>query len=319
MKNALITTAVASVIGSGAVAGAPGPAQQPGAEPIVAQRPEPPWFPLMTRTAQHGLVLWHPDAIRDGRLMIVETASGTACESPRIKWSGRWFPTYRIGTRHQALLPVRLGLDPGEKPLLVECGGVRATAEVEVFAGEYPESQLQVDPKFTKKPPDRVVEEQAAINAAFATKTNGRLWSNGWAVPTPGPETSSFGVKRVFNGRIASRHRGVDLDGEVGAPVVAANDGVVVLAAEDFYFTGSALFIDHGDQLFSMYFHLSRIDVSDGDHVERGQLIGAVGSSGRVTGPHLHFAIKYAGTYIDPRDLLAFEPGVVMSAALRAR
>lgn len=315
MRTSIVATIIALGIGPGARADSPPPAQPPAPGSVERSEPESPGFPPMVRTAQGGIVIWHPEKIRDGRLMIAEVAGGDACESPRVKWGGRWFPTYRVATHDQALLPVRLGLPPGEKLVVVDCGGARLTASVEVFAGEFPETELRVNPKFTRKPPARVVEEQAAINAAFATMTVGRLWSHAWVVPTPGLETSPFGAKRIFNNKITSRHRGLDLDGEVGAPVVAANDGVVVLAARRYYYTGNALFIDHGDQLFSLYFHLSRIDVEVGDRVQRGQLIGAVGRSGRVTGPHLHFAIKYAGTYIDPRDMLAFDPGVVASGA----
>jgi hypothetical protein len=315
MRISIIATVIALGIEPGARAGSPLAAGPPPPAPVETPEVKPPWFPSMVRTAQGGVAIWHPERIRDGRLMIVEVAGGDARESPRVKWSGRWFPTYRVATHDQALLPVRLGMPPGEKLLVVDCGGARLTTSVEVFAGEFPETELRVNPKFTRKPPARVVEEQEAINGAFATMTAGRLWSHAWVIPTPGPETSSFGVERTFNNKIASRHRGLDLDGEVGAPVVAANDGVVVLAARRYYYTGNALFIDHGDQLFSLYFHLSRIDVEVGDRVERGQLIGAVGRSGRVTGPHLHFAIKYAGTYIDPRDMLAFDPTVAMSGA----
>jgi hypothetical protein len=319
MRMRFVTTLSTLMIASGVRAGPVNGPRAAGAEVVAEPADSRPWFPPMVRTSQGGIVVWHPEAIRDGRLMIAEIASGEACDSPRAKWAGRWYPTYRVGGYHQALLPVRLGLAPGEKLLLVDCAGTRVTASVEVFTGDFPKVSLRVDPKFARKPPKRVVREQAAMDAAFATQTEGRLWSDAWVIPTPGPETSRFGVKRLFNNKIASRHRGLDLDGRVGAPVVAANDGVVVLAAKDYYYTGTALFIDHGDQLFTLYFHLSRVDVEAGDRVERGQLIGAVGRSGRVTGPHLHFAVKYAGTYVDPRDLLAFDPTVLGSGAPRAR
>ncbi|MEO0815131.1 MAG: M23 family metallopeptidase, partial [Myxococcota bacterium] len=120
--------------------------------------------------------------------------------------------------------------------------------------------------------------------------------------------TSPFGVRRVFNKVLQSQHRGLDIDGRIGTEIRAANDGVVVLAARNFFYVGNAVFLHHGQQLYSMYFHLSTLDVDTGDRVKRGQLIGAVGRTGRVTGPHLHFSVKLRGFYIDPVDVMAYRP-----------
>src|SRR5690606_28296371 len=107
----------------------------------------------------------------------------------------------------------------------------------------------------------------------------------------------------VFNGSLASVHYGLDLRGAVGAPIHAANAGVVVMV-RDCFTSGNTVIVDHGAGLYTLYFHLSRFDVTEGQRVERGQLLGAVGSTGRVTGPHLHWSVHVDGRYVDPQRLL---------------
>ncbi|MDB4876375.1 MAG: putative family peptidase [Gemmatimonadetes bacterium] len=116
--------------------------------------------------------------------------------------------------------------------------------------------------------------------------------------------TSRFGSGRLFNGRVSSNHLGIDYRGAVGEPIYAANRGVVALVAE-FFLAGNVVYIDHGDGLVTAYFHMSRPEVAVGDTVERGQEIGLVGSTGRVTGPHLHWSARFGALTIDPADLLA--------------
>ncbi len=120
--------------------------------------------------------------------------------------------------------------------------------------------------------------------------------------------TSRFGTAREFNGDVVSRHMGTDYAGAVGAPVRAANRGVVVLVA-DFYLAGKAVYVDHGAGLVTGYFHLSRAAVAEGDTVRRGQVIGRVGQSGRVTGPHLHWVARYGNISVDPASLFLVGSG----------
>ena len=120
----------------------------------------------------------------------------------------------------------------------------------------------------------------------------------------PLPAGKSFGVKRVFNGKPASQpHTGIDYPTPVGSPVLAVADGTVMMA-EDMFFEGNAVFIDHGDGLISMYFHLSHIDVEAGQEVKKGHILGRVGSTGRATGPHLFFGIRWHDARIDPKFVL---------------
>jgi murein DD-endopeptidase MepM/ murein hydrolase activator NlpD len=135
------------------------------------------------------------------------------------------------------------------------------------------------------------------------------MWRMSFERPRPGPITSVFGVPRVLNGTVRSRHYGVDFAGKMGASVRAANRGVVALVA-DLYYSGTTVIIDHGAGLLTGYFHLSRVLVAQGDTIERGQLLGRVGASGRVTRPHLHWFGAYGGVTVDPLDLLRLEPNL---------
>jgi murein DD-endopeptidase MepM/ murein hydrolase activator NlpD len=142
-----------------------------------------------------------------------------------------------------------------------------------------------------------------------------RLWTREgprrFALPLGGPldplpQGGRFGHRRIINGRPRSPHGGSDYSAEGGTPVLAAADGEVAMVADQF-FGGNSVFVDHGDGLISMYMHLSRVDVAEGQAVRRGERVGAVGSTGRATGPHLHFGVRWHGARVDP-DLLLGEP-----------
>jgi hypothetical protein len=130
-----------------------------------------------------------------------------------------------------------------------------------------------------------------------------RLWRGRFRLPRSTRITSRYGTTREYNGAITSRHLGTDFAGEVGQPVAAAARGVVALVG-NFYLAGRAVYLDHGGGLVTGYFHLSRVNVAVGDTVRAGQVIAAVGRTGRVTGPHLHWIARYGGITVDPMSLL---------------
>ena len=170
---------------------------------------------------------------------------------------------------------------------------------------------LRIAPRFTRPPTAalaaRLERERALVAAALAeTHQRPRLWSEPFVRPRPGSIRSDFGEEREFNGVVQSRHLGVDFAGQRGAPVRAANRGVVTLVASLFY-SGRTIFVDHGAGLVTGYLHLDRALVAPGDTVARGQLIGRVGATGRVTGPHLHWLAHYGGILIDPLDLVTLD------------
>jgi murein DD-endopeptidase MepM/ murein hydrolase activator NlpD len=130
------------------------------------------------------------------------------------------------------------------------------------------------------------------------------LWEGPFVAPVPGPSNSAFGRLSVFNGKPGSRHQGADFQANAGTPVIAPNAGVVVLAS-DLYFSGNTVVVDHGEGLFSLMAHLSRVAVEPGASVGKGDRLGDVGATGRVTGPHLHWAVRLGGVSVDPLSLMA--------------
>ena len=184
-------------------------------------------------------------------------------------------------------------------------------AQLAVGHPDYPSERLTVAPRFvqpdsaTQTRIDSEVEKAHAL--AREAHSTPRLWRAPFRAPRPGKVTSPFGTAREFNGQVTTRHLGTDFAGKVGAPVRAANRGVVGLVAA-FYLAGQAVYLDHGAGLVTGYFHLSRIDVKRGDTVAAGQVIGAVGRTGRVTGPHLHWIARYGGVSVDPTTLLRLPP-----------
>lgn len=175
-----------------------------------------------------------------------------------------------------------------------------------VAARDFPATYLRVARRFTA--PDaatleRIRRERARVRAALRVADELPLWSGAFVKPLEGVTTSPYGQRRLFNRELRSQHTGLDIDGDTGDPVVAANSGRVALS-DDLFFNGGAIFIDHGLGLFTGYFHLSRREVRDGQWVEKGQVIGRVGATGRVTGPHLHWGLYLRGAPLDPLTLL---------------
>jgi murein DD-endopeptidase MepM/ murein hydrolase activator NlpD len=171
----------------------------------------------------------------------------------------------------------------------------------------YPRERLRVPPRmvqYDSATRARVESEQArAREVSRRSHETPRLWSAPLTLPRDSRITSGYGRAREFNGRVASRHMGTDFAGAVGTPVGAAARGVVALVA-DFYLAGRAVYLDHGAGLVTGYFHLSEAAVAEGDTVAAGQRIGAVGRTGRVTGPHLHWIMRYGTVSVDPMTLV---------------
>lgn len=172
-----------------------------------------------------------------------------------------------------------------------------------------PSEQLAVASRFGQ-PMDSVLEARVAAEAAKAREVGRKshesppLWRQPFMHPRPSAITSRFGTGRTFNGAVTSRHLGVDFRGATGTPVFASNRGVVALL-DTFFLGGNIAYVDHGAGIVTAYMHLSRFLVSVGDTVQRGQRIGLVGATGRVTGPHLHWAARYGSISVNPLDLVA--------------
>ena len=175
-----------------------------------------------------------------------------------------------------------------------------------VHSAHYRTESLSVSSKFVEPDPEALKQinaESELKKKVFATSADHPLWTQGFRAPVKSPPTDSFGTRRMFNGKLASIHKGMDFRAPSGTPVLAGNAGQVILA-QRMYYEGGCVIIDHGLGLLSLSMHLSRIDVKVGDTVTRGQRVGLSGATGRVTGPHLHWAIRWQGAMLDPAKLL---------------
>jgi murein DD-endopeptidase MepM/ murein hydrolase activator NlpD len=192
------------------------------------------------------------------------------------------------------------GKAPGNK--------VAFTRKFAVARGKYPrvETKLSVEGKFTEPNPEqqKQIEEGQQIKKDYLNRvTPQREWSGQFAAPADAEISDVFGAQRVFNGKTQSTHLGLDFRVPSGTAVAAMNDGTVLLA-RPLYFEGNFVVLDHGQGLLTLYLHLSEFKVKEGDPVKRGQVIGLSGGTGRATGPHLHVAVRWQGTYLDPAGLM---------------
>ena len=184
---------------------------------------------------------------------------------------------------------------------------------VEIHPAHYRTETLTVAPDFVAPKPDeltRIKAESELKTKVFAASAAEPLWSGNFRPPVTALPTDSFGTRRTFNGTLASVHKGMDFRAGAGTPVHAGNSGIVVLA-RPLYYEGNCVVIDHGMGLFTISMHLSRIDVKEGQHVSLGERIGLSGATGRVTGPHLHWAVRWQDAYLDPAKLLRMNLGEV--------
>jgi len=206
----------------------------------------------------------------------------------------------------EGLLGVDLDQKPGTYPVTVSAiatGGARvsAAASVVVTIRRYATRKLSVSGRFVDPTPIELerIQSEAARLAAIYSGVSERRWTGPFVAPVPGQATGNFGARSVFNGQARAPHAGIDYRGAVGTPIVAPGAGHVVLA-ENLFFTGNTVILDHGLGLFSLYAHLSRMDVVAGQTVTGGAPLGLVGATGRVTGPHLHWALRLGRARIDP-------------------
>ena len=167
--------------------------------------------------------------------------------------------------------------------------------------------RLNVDRKYVdpgEAALERIFAEREIIDAAIANWRPTDIEALALIAPVPGNRSDSFGSRRIFNDQPRSPHKGMDIAAPTGTPIVAPLAGIVT-ATGDYYFNGNTVIVDHGQGLISLYCHLSAIDVEEGQAVASGDRLGAVGATGRVTGPHLHFATYLNGTAVDPALLMA--------------
>jgi murein DD-endopeptidase MepM/ murein hydrolase activator NlpD len=252
-----------------------------------------------------------PPVVRQGDVaLIVVTGSGSA---PNMDGSvaGRPLFFFPYADGYAALIGFDLAAKPGKVPWrigFVDGGAPRkAAGAITVKARRFPVQRLSLPRSMVELAPadERRAEAEAArLRTLFDTISPERLWRGRFTRPVgTDRKAEGFGSRRIINGKPRSPHSGADFSAPAGMPVVASNAGRVALVV-DFFFGGRLVALDHGEGLYTLYMHLERVDVVEGALVERGAIIGAVGSTGRATGPHLHWAAQLRRARIDPAALL---------------
>lgn len=258
-------------------------------------------------------ISWSPQQLESGSPVLFRVD----LDQPAREVHGNWlnhgivFSATANGKTWYALAGIDVEQSPGPYALDVTAvmpdgRTLNGKQEADVLPAQYKTTTLHVAEKYVAPNAEtlkRIAADKVVKDAAFAHLVNEPLWRGDFRSPVPFAPTDSFGTRRMFNGELASIHRGTDFHAPSGTPVVAANDGRVIIAQGMFY-EGNLVVIDHGQQFTSLYMHLSKIEVKVGEHVKKGQRLGLSGATGRVTGPHLHFAARWQGAYVDPVLLL---------------
>jgi murein DD-endopeptidase MepM/ murein hydrolase activator NlpD len=258
-----------------------------------------------------------------GSLLLLEVRSRKPLAEVTAEWNSKNVPFWhvprsgidspKVGTDlREAILGVDLEKAPGTYPLLVHvqaAGGKpeACTLHIPVRVGKFATEKLQVGKEFVEPSPEQIQranEERDKLRAIFDQVTPEKLWDGDFRVPLDGVNTGgNFGKRRVLNGQPGSPHSGVDFPALTGTPVHAAQSGRVALAQE-LFFSGNTVVVDHGLGIYTFYGHLSEIDVKPGDELQSGQVLGKVGATGRVTGPHLHWGLTVERARVNALQLV---------------
>src|SRR4029077_270944 len=251
-------------------------------------------------------------SLAPGELVVVTLKVEGAPTKVRVNAVRRVILAFKIEDGSwRALVGIDLDQRPGRYLVQAEADVgstvLRQSHALVVTPRKFPTRTLRVNPAFVNPSPAELTQiraDQAFLGEVYARPAATRLWSAPFVRPVPGEANSSFGTRSVFNGEPRSPHGGTDFLSPSGTPIKSPSAGRVV-CARDLYFTGNTVIIDHGLGVFSMLAHLSRIDVKEGDAVAGSQIVGLVGATGRVTGPHLHWALSVNGARVDPLSALA--------------
>lgn len=271
---------------------------------------------LSSPAATNWTVRAQPAKLVNGSPVLFQVKAPPKLGSLTGSWLGHQFPfTYDAATKFWFAL-VGVGFDTKPGTYTLELTGQRATGSAlswkrtfPVGAGIYPKIkvELSVEKKFTEPSPEQQAQiaEGVKIKDDYLNRVSpDHKWDGNFAAPVDAENSDVFGSQRIFNGVAERPHFGLDYRVQTGTPVAAMNQGTVLLA-RFLYFEGNCVVIDHGQGLLTLYFHLSEIKVKEGDPAQRGEIIGLSGGTGRATGPHLHVAVRWQGTYLDPARLLS--------------
>jgi murein DD-endopeptidase MepM/ murein hydrolase activator NlpD len=246
-----------------------------------------------------------------GGIAIIGLGAGAASPG-EVFFGGHRAPVLSGPSGWVALIGIPLDTKPGpQSGKFVPAGEPESRPlDFTVKGKQYPEQRLQVKNKRHVNPEkddlERIDRERKRIDAALSTYSAGRVPELNMRPPVAGERSSSFGLRRFFNGEARNPHSGMDIAAAAGTPILAPSPGRV-LDSGDFFFNGNTVFLDHGEGVVTMYCHLSRIDVKPGQEIAAGELLGKVGATGRVTGPHLHWGIAVNRAMVDPALFLEKE------------
>jgi murein DD-endopeptidase MepM/ murein hydrolase activator NlpD len=273
-------------------------------------------FTALPVSAATWTIRTQPARLVNGAPLLFQVKPPARLESLTGTWLGHDLTfSYSAATQTWfALAGVSIETTPGKYSL--DLTGVRAatktpltfTRSFGIAKTKYPQIkvELTVEKKFTEPNPEQQAQaaEGVKIKQDYLNRvTPDREWNGNFKAPADAAISDVFGSQRIFNGKAQSPHQGLDFRVPAGTPVLAMNDGTVLLA-RPLYFEGNFVVIDHGQGLLTLYLHLSEFKVKEGDAVKRGQQIGLSGGTGRATGPHLHVAVRWQGTYLDPARLM---------------
>jgi murein DD-endopeptidase MepM/ murein hydrolase activator NlpD len=268
------------------------------------------------KAADSWSVTWQPTRLVNGSPALLRVTPPQRLKLLSGTWLGHeiYFSTDQQGKIWYGIAGASLETRPGNYPLALK--GLTASGKdlsfektIAVGRGKYHSIAASVPKKYTEPNPEqlqKIDQDKAIKEHAFANVTPEREWSGSFQPPVKAQISDVFGTSRTFNGKTQSVHQGLDYAVPEGTPVAALNGGTVLLA-QPLYFEGNCVVLDHGQGLLTLYMHLSKIEVKEGEHVSGGQKIGVSGGTGRATGPHLHVAVRWEGVYLNPATLLSLQ------------
>lgn len=245
-----------------------------------------------------------PKKIVPGGFMVVTVQSATGTVEGLFRGKTLHFNKSKAGFK--AVAGIDLNAEPGAYPLALTADGRKLERAVVIAKKKYPVQRLTLPEDMVVLSPEneaRTDREQKKMSALWPVDSL-RIWSGRFIDPLPGkPVGTPFGVRRFINNIPKNPHSGVDITADAGEPVKAPNDGVVILVDDQFY-SGISVVLDHGQGIHTMFFHLSKATVKHGQAVRKGDVIALVGSTGRSTGDHLHWGVRFQGAKVDPLELI---------------
>jgi hypothetical protein len=246
-------------------------------------------------------------AVQPGELVVLSIAAPDGPATIAVHAFGHEVAAFKADEGGwRALVGIDLDVKPGTYPVTVRAGSAHASLDLAVRPRTFRTRTLTVDPAFVTPPEserERIASEAKLLDDVWESSAPDRLWNGPFVRPVPQPANSAFGTRSVFNGQPRNAHGGADFLSPAGTPILSPNTGRVVVARA-LYFSGNTVVIDHGLGVFSTLAHLSAFDVHEGDRVAAGDRVGRVGATGRVTGPHLHWAVRVGGARVDPLSVL---------------